>query len=294
MEPESRTVERIIARIAGRAHGIVTKAELLRAGITMMEIRRRVEKGLLIPIHRGVYRVGHAAPSQDATFIAAVKACGEGAALSGRAAGYLLGLIKGRPPQPEVTARTERRVKRIKTKRCRRLHRSDIITFRGIPVTSVARTLVDLAAVLTEAELARACHEAGVKYGTTPRHVAEVLERRPGSPGARKLRAIMRGEIPVSLSEMERVFFEALREANLPLPETNRSADGRRVDVRWPGILTVELNSYQFHNSRHAWEQDQQRRREARKRGEEFRLYTWTDVTDEREAMLAELTELLA
>lgn len=104
----------------------------------------------------------------------------------------------------------------------------------------------------------------------------------------------MRGEIPVSLSEMERVFFEALREANLPLPETNRAADGRRIDCRWPGRLTVELNSYQFHNSRHAWEQDQQRRREARRRKEEFRLYTWTDATDEREVMLAELRELLA
>jgi hypothetical protein len=156
----------------------------------------------------------------------------------------------------------------------------------------VPRTLVDLAAVLTEAELARACHEAGVKYRTTPKHVEAVL--RPNSPGARKLRAVMRGEIPVSLSEMERVFFEAFRPTGLPLPETNRAADGRRIDCRWPGRLTVELNSYQFHNSRHAWEQDQQRRREARARNEEFRLYTWSDVTEHRAAMLAELRELLA
>ncbi len=163
---------------------------------------------------------------------------------------------------------------------------------RGIPVTSVARTLVDLAAVLSAEELARACHEAGVKYRTTPKDVEAALS--PNSPGAKKLRAVMRGEIPVSLSEMERVFFNALKAAKLPRPETNRAADGRRIDCRWPGILTVELNSYQFHNSRHAWEQDQQRRREARKRGEEFRLYTWTDITEHREAMLAELRELLA
>jgi hypothetical protein len=103
----------------------------------------------------------------------------------------------------------------------------------------------------------------------------------------------MGGEVPVSLSEMERVFFEALRPTGLRLPETNRSANGRRVDCRWPGRLTVELNSYQFHNSRYAWEQDQRRRREARGRNEEFRLYTWTDITEHRQAMLAELRELL-
>lgn len=142
MAPQNRTVERIIARIAGRAHGIVTWAEMRRAGVSEAEIKRRVENGLLIPLHRGVYRVGHAAPSVDATFIAAVKACGEGAALSGRAAGYLLGLIKGRPPPPEVTAPTQRRVKGVVTHRARRAER-DVIKVRGIPVTSVAQTLVD-------------------------------------------------------------------------------------------------------------------------------------------------------
>jgi hypothetical protein len=292
MRPQNRTAERIIARIASRAHGVVTWAEMRRAGVTEAEIKWARKKGLLIPIHRGVYRVGHAAPSVDASFIAAVKACGQGAALSGRAAGYLLGLIKGRPPRPEVTAPTQRRVKGVRTHRARRGER-DVIEVRGIRVTSVARTLVDLAAVLTPGQLARACHEAGVRYRTTPRHVEEVLARRPGTKGASSLRAVMRGKIPVSLSEMERIFFQALKSVDLPLPETNRAADGRRVDCRWPGVLTVELNSYQFHNSRHARERDQQRRREARARGEEFRLYTWTDVTDEREAMLAELRQLL-
>jgi len=76
MDYKVRTVERIIARLASRAYGIVTQQEMLRAGVSRTEIQRRVEKGLLIPIHRGVYRVGHAAPSVDASFIAAVKACG--------------------------------------------------------------------------------------------------------------------------------------------------------------------------------------------------------------------------
>ncbi|MEA2468162.1 MAG: hypothetical protein QOJ57_2288 [Thermoleophilaceae bacterium] len=277
-----------MARIASRAHGVVTRAEMLRAGITAIEIRRRVKKGLLIRLHPGVYRVGHAAPSVEATFIAAVKACGEEAVLSGRAAGYLWGLMKGKPPPPEVTAPTERRVEGIKTRRSRSVQRT---THRGIPVTTVPQTLVDLAAVLPEDDLARACHEAGVRYRTTPRQVEKVLGRRKG---AGRLRAVMRGDVHVTLSKLERAFLRLLRDAGLPLPVTNRVAGGRRVDCRWPEQkLTVELDSYQFHNTRHAWERDHARRREARARGEEFRRYTWTDLTEEAEAMVAEVRQLV-
>jgi hypothetical protein len=262
--------------------------------VSASRIDREMRKGALIPQYPGVYRVGHAAPSVDASYMAAVKACGEGAALNGRAAGYLLGLLKGRPPGPEVTTPTDRRVKGIKTKRCRRLDKRDVIRVRGIPVTSVPRTLVDLATVLTADELARACHEAGVRYRTTPRHVEAVLARRPGSPGGRRLRAVMRGDVPVKLSELERLFFEVLKPTGLPLPKANRVAGGRRVDCRWPGRLTVELDSYRFHNSRYAWERDRRREREARARDEDFRRYTWADVTEDADAMLAELRRLLA
>src|SRR4051794_913867 len=94
MEAQSRTVEEKIAEIARAAHGVVTRQELFDAGISRMEIRRRLQKGLLIRQYPGVYRVGHAAPSTDASFVAAVKACGEGAFLRGRAGGYLLGVLK--------------------------------------------------------------------------------------------------------------------------------------------------------------------------------------------------------
>ncbi|MEA2439321.1 MAG: hypothetical protein QOH76_745 [Thermoleophilaceae bacterium] len=293
MDPQSRTVEEKLAWFGRRAHGVVTRRELLAAGVTVIEIRRRVQKGVLIRQYPGVYRVGHAAPSTDASFIAAVKACGEGAVLSGKPAGYLLGLIKGQAPAPDVTTPTERRVKGIRTRRTRRLDPRDVIKVRGIPVTSVPRTLVDLAATLTAEELARACHEAGVRYRTTPRHVEAVLARRPGSPGAARLRAVVRGDVRVTLSQLERLFFEALRSAGLPLPEMNRVAGGRRVDCRWPGRLTVELDSYRFHNSRYAWEQDRRREREARAREEEFRRYTWADVAEQPDAMLADLRALL-
>jgi very-short-patch-repair endonuclease len=295
MGGQVRTVEAGLARLAARAHGVVTRGELLAAGVTRDQIDGRVRKGALIVVHRGVYRVGHGAPSLEARYLAAVKACGSGAVLSGRAAAHLLGLLGGRTPDPEVTTRGERRVAGVATRRCRRLHPTETTLWRGIPATTPARTLVDLAAALGEAELARVCHQAGVRHYTTPNQVEAVLSRRPNALGAAKLRAVLRGDVTVTLSKLEAVFLKRLRSAGLPLPDTNRPAGGRRVDCRWPQLkLTVELDSYRYHNSRHAWEQDRRREREAHARGDQLRRYTYNDVLENPRPMLAELSELLS
>ena len=173
--------------------------------------------------------------------------------------------------------------------------RRDVTILQGIPVTTVPRTLVDIAAELSAEELARACHEAGVRYGTTPSSVEAVLARRPGSPGAKKLRRVIHGDVHVTLSKLEAHFLELLRNEGLPLPITNRPAGGRRVDCRWPEHrLTVELDGYRFHNSRHSWEQDRRREREARARGDDFRRYSYGDVFEHPALMLAELRYLSA
>lgn len=191
--------------------------------------------------------------------------CGEGAVLFGRAAGHLLALLRGEAPPPEVITRTERRIEGIRTRRSRNLEAADVMVFRGIPVTTVPRTLVDLASVLRLHPLARACHEAGVHYRTTPRQVEPVLRRRPNSPGAGQLHEVMGGKVRVTLSKLESTFLALLRAAGLPLPLTNVVAGGRRVDCRWAEHrLTVELDSFRFHNSRYSWEQDRKREREAR------------------------------
>jgi very-short-patch-repair endonuclease len=98
----------------------------------------------------------------------------------------------------------------------------------------------------------------------------------------------------VTLSKLEARFLELLREQGLPLPQTNRPASGRRVDCRWPEQrLTVELDSYCHHRSRHAWEQDRRREREAYARGDQFRRFTWGDVFEDPRQMLTELRPLL-
>ena len=154
--------------------------------------------------------------------------------------------------------------------------------------------MVDLASRIPLEPLARAFHEAGIKHGTTPDDVEVTLGRRPNAPGAAALRGVIHGGVPVTLSVLESRFLRVLREAGLPLPVTNRHAGEKRVDCRWPALrLTVELDSYRYHRSRYAWEQDRRREREARARGDEFRHCTYGDVLDEPELVLAELRSLL-
>jgi hypothetical protein len=219
MCPLGRTVEQELARMASASHGVVTRAQLLRAGVTVDEIRWRVRTGTLLREHRGVYRVGHRAPSVEARYLAAVLAAGQGALLSGRAAAHLLGLVNGTPPPPEVISRTERRIEGVRTRRSRDLDAQDGTIFKRIPVTTVPRTLVDMSSELPLDALARACHEAGVRYRTTPKAVEAVLVRRPNSSGARKLRRIIHGDVRVTLSKLEARFLELLRDNGLPLPD---------------------------------------------------------------------------
>ena len=296
MGPKPRTVEEVVAGIASRAHGVVTRDELLEAGVSSKEIRRRLEKGALIRVYRGVYRAGHTAPSRESRYMAATKAGGEGAVLCGKAAAHLLGILRSpSPPPPEVMTPTERKPKGLTTRRTRTIDRREVTVVDGIPVTTVPRTLVDLAAVLTPEDLARACHEAGVKYRTTPKQVEAVLKRHPKAKGAAILRAIVGGEVKVVLSKLETRFLERLKAENLPLPDTNRPAGGRRVDCRWPDHrLTVELDGFRFHNSRHSWDQGNKREREARARGDEFRRYTYADVFEDPAYMLTELRKFTA
>jgi hypothetical protein len=282
-----------VARIAGRQHGVVTRAQLRAAGLGDGAIDARVGT-VLHRVHRGVYRFGHRAPSAEAVYTAAVLACGEGAALRRRAAGHLLAIVRRPPPRPEVIAPRARRVPGIACARSDRLDPRDVTVHRGIPTTTVPRTLVDLAAVLDDDELARACHEADVRHGVAWPDVEPVLARLPRSRGSARLRAILTGDEPTSLSRLEHLFLAAVRNANLPPPETNRPAGTKRVDCRWPAHrLTVELDSYRFHRTRHAWEQDRRREREARARGDRHRRYTWLDVAEEPAAMLADLERLL-
>jgi very-short-patch-repair endonuclease len=290
MEGQDRT----LALLAARQQGNVTRRQLRAASISDGQIEKRLDKGSLIPAYPGVYRVGHAAPSVEADCMAAVLACGKGAVLSGRAAAHLLCLIRRRPKEAEVITRTERRIDGVATQRTRNLDPRDVMTWKGIPVTTPARTLVDLAAAVSAEELARAVHQADVLHATTPDDVEEVLGRRPNSHKAADLRAILWGDSERTLSKLETAFIRLLKQNKLRLPRTNRPAGGRFVDCRWPEHkLTVELDSHRYHRTRHAFEQDRRRERQAYARGDQFRRYTWGDVVEHPRPTLLELRAVL-
>jgi len=247
------TPDQIIGRIASRAHGIVTFAELVAAGFSHSAIRRRVKRGLLIPIYRGVYRVGHRAPSREASYTAAVKAAGDGALIAGRAAAHLLELRRGAVPPPEIACPRRCRVAGLRTRHIADLSPADGTRVHGIPAMTVPRVLVDLAPSLTLDDLGRLFHEATARCKTKPEQVEAVLARRTHhSPGVRKLREVMYGAHHVKLSELEKGFVALLKRADLPLPD--------------------EMNQLA---------------------GDAFRQYTWADVFEDPRLMLAELRVLL-
>ncbi|MDX6678145.1 MAG: hypothetical protein QOE31_2197, partial [Solirubrobacteraceae bacterium] len=151
-----------IAAVAAEQHGRITTRELRAAGVDKSCAQRWLEDGLLHRVHRGVYAVGHVAPSTLADYVAAVLACGGGSRLSHAPCSHLLKLQRGVPPPPEVTVATtaHRRRPGIVIHRVRDIPQRDVAELHGIPIMTVPRTLLDLAPRLTPQDLARACHEA--------------------------------------------------------------------------------------------------------------------------------------
>jgi hypothetical protein len=167
------TVDEVIARLAVRTHGVITRRTLLEEGVTPKQIAVRLRRGSLLREHSGVYRVGHRAPSVEARYLAAVLACGVDSLLIARPAAFLWELVKGSPPRPEVVAPVKRRVKGVVTHRVRSIHPGDRAECRGVPVTSVARTVVDLAG-LSRSSVSRGC-------AMKPRFVTNSRRRRSRS-----------------------------------------------------------------------------------------------------------------
>ena len=139
----------LIARLAARQHGLVTLAQLLAAGLDKSAIARRVRAGQLHRVYRGVYAVGHAGLSREGRFLAAVLGAGKGAALSHLAAAELWEVRRYRASLIDVVVPTRRRADGVRVHETRTLHPRDVTTYKGIPVTTIARTLVDLSDVLT-------------------------------------------------------------------------------------------------------------------------------------------------
>lgn len=267
----------------------MTSRQLVAAGIDRHTIHRWIRDGRLRPVHKGVYAVGHLAPSALATYSGAVLAGGDGAQLSHFADAHILRLLPGNPPRPEVTVPTtaHRRRPGIVIHRVRELHPLDTDKWHDIPILTPARTLLDLAPRLSADQLGRACHAAWHRHRTSPAEIEACIARNPHKKGIAKLRRALGND--VVLSPLEVRFRRLMREHNLPVPRTNIDLDGDKVDCHWPEHgLTVELHSYRFHATRHAFENDIARRRRS-----SHVPFSWGDVFDRGPRTAVEITQLL-
>lgn len=280
-----------IAWLAERQHGVVATWQLLAAGLTHREIEVRLRKRQLHSIYRGVAAVGHTTISQEGRWMAGALAGGPGAALSHRAAGAHLQLCRWRGA-PEVTVPTWRR----STPRLR-FHSSalpvDEVGIRGgIPITTVPRTLLDLASILDRRGLERALNEAEVRQLGDTLSIADLLARHPRRRGAATLQAILaenRLGLTVTRSELEEKFLAFIRARGLAEPDLNASIHvGDRhyeADCLWRRQrLIVELDGVRFHGTAHARLRDPARKRRLLLAGYRVITVTWRDLTDTAEA----------
>jgi very-short-patch-repair endonuclease len=254
----SYAADQAIVVVAARQKGVITIAQLLAAGLSHDAVAQRVKRGWLRRLHRGVYLVGPLEVPLSRS-MAATLAAGPGALLSHHPAAVLWGLRQPRDEPRHVTViARDMRSDEISVHRITHLHPQDATRKHGIPVTSPARTLLDLAATLPQRDLDRATEEAQVQ-----RRVSTHL-------------------------------LELLRAARLPGPETNVRIGGHEVDFVWrTRRLVVEIDGYAFHSSRRSFERDRRRDRELQGAGYGVLRITWRELTGEREALIAELAVAL-
>jgi putative AbiEi antitoxin of type IV toxin-antitoxin system/uncharacterized protein DUF559 len=298
IRPSGPARDRELAKLATRQHGVVTLRQLLAFGFTRVAVRRRLSAGRLHPIHPGVYAVGHPRLTVKGLFIAAVHYGGEGALLSHRSAAELWGLISPSSLVDVTIASHRRRRGNVVWHEARTLHSDDRATKDGIPVTSVARTLLDVAEVLSKPRLERVLEDAERLRLFDLRKLQELLSRSPGRRGVKPLRAVLQsqsGSVPMTRSELERAFLDFCDEVGLPRPAPNVWVEGFEVDGVWPdAALIVELDSFEFHRTRAAFERDRARDTKLQVAG--YRVVRVTDrrLTGERSTLEQEIKRLRA
>jgi very-short-patch-repair endonuclease len=167
-----------------------------------------------------------------------------------------------RPIEMLVVARTIHPIPGIRARRVPAIARQDMRWRHGIPVTSPARTLLDLAAVFDDFELEAALAAAFRRNAVRASQLRDVIQRNSYAKGAHRLRALLdSAETPHDTrSGYERRLLALIRDAELPMPQSNVSVGGYMVDMVWPDLkLVVEFDSWGFHGNRASFEIDRLR-----------------------------------
>jgi very-short-patch-repair endonuclease len=287
-----------VARLASRQWGVVSRPQLRALGVSRGAVEHWLSVGRLQPLYRGVYAVGHRALRVEGRRLAAVLACGAGAVLSHRTAAAHWGLLRTDQTGIDVTAlRGRHGAPGIRLHRSRSLDAKDTTSHHGIPITTVHRTLLDLAATARGSELERAVAQAERLRVYDHRAITHLIARANGHRGRAALAEATAREAKWTRNEWEAAFLNLLREAGLPEPLTNDAFEvpdhGHcEPDYHWPACrVIVELDGFETHGTRAAFRAD--RAKDAALTAAGYRVLRFTR-DDDPELAIKRLRALLA
>lgn len=285
--------ERRVVEAAARQDNVISLEQLRVAGFGWGMLKHRLREGTMQRLYRAVYLVGPAPPTLAARARGAVLACGQAAVVSHSTAAALWGMLPD-VGEVHVTVTAHRAASRagITVHRSRSIAATEL---RGIPISTPARTVCDLAATEPDDVLERALNEARALRLVTERELHAAIERQATRKGTRKLRRLLADAPGITRSEAERLLRTLLNQAQLPQPQTSVKLHGYTVDFLWPAErLIVEVDGFQFHGHRRAFEQDRKRDQVLTARGYRVIRVTWRQLKHEPMATLARIAQALA
>lgn len=283
--------DRAIVRLARGQQGLVSTRQLRALGLDTRGIARRVARGWLVARGDGVFQAG-AIAGPCAREMAALLRYGDRSTVSDGTAADRWELRRARPSAPvDLTVSSAAQARPGVRLHRRKLGPDDWVVRDGLRLTSPARTIADLSPSVPAVELQRLIEEAQLKSLVTRTDIARY------GPGRPALRAALHAhdEPQLTRSEAERRLLELLRAAALPPPRTNARVLGMEVDLLWPAErLIVEVDGFEYHGSRPAFERD--RRRDGRLLAAGYRVLrvTWRQIVEEPEQVVALIAAALA
>jgi very-short-patch-repair endonuclease len=289
-EPHLR-LEAAIGANAAPQHGVVSLAQVNALGVSSDATRKRVSSGRWHRVYPGVFAIGHAPLTRDGHYMAAVLACGPGAGLSHRSAADKLGLRATHRSRIDIISprRPGRRHASIDAHTSRTLLPRDIKNVDGIPCTTIARTLLDLAAILPRRTVERAIDQAEILQLLDTKAIQDVLDRTHGHQGNAPLHSILNDHLPGSTptrNDLEEAFLQICRTGGLPQPEVNAHIPFEPIpyqaDFLWrEHQLIAETDGRDTHTTRQAFEHDRKRDQQLMLAGFRVVRFPWQQVTQE-------------
>jgi very-short-patch-repair endonuclease len=272
----------VLGRIAARQHGVISREQAIACGVKSRTLDRRVAEGTWQRLYPGVYRLAGAPTTRRQTAFAACLAWGDDAVISHRAAACLFDLAGLKPGALELTVPPRRRRALPHLVYRSDLPRADVTVVDAIPVTTPARTLIDVATVCDADVVEEALDDALRRRLVTPARLRWRLRDLRGRPGTKLIAMLLAMRTGTPESVLETRFLRVLRSSGLPAPQLQHRIGPYRVDFAYPDArVAIECDGYAHHASRRQFEADRARRNAITAKGWTVLHVTWDQLTDD-------------